>query len=175
MQEQKLIGRIQNGDHAGMQELICRYYDDVYRFFCYKTHNEDLSYDLTQDTFLRLIRYFNAYTEKGTFRSYLFRIAFNVYNDYYRAHRSIQEMELNEEIVSDTRGHGGSVAEKLTVELLLAQLPAYQRDALALKYLYGMKAREIAAVMNEKVPTVKSRIRQGLARLRQLSEREWIE
>ena len=132
--DQELIAQIGGGDKESMQTLIERYYDDIYRFIRYKCGNADLSYDLTQETFLRFIRYFHSYVEKGTFRSYLFRIAMNVINDHFHH--------------------------------------TYQRDVLVLKYQYGLKAREIACIVNEKVPTVKSRIRQGLARLREIMREE---
>ena len=83
MSDQELIAQIRGGDKESMQTLIERYYDDIYRFIRYKCGNADLSYDLTQETFLRFIRYFHSYVEKGTFRSYLFRIAMNVINDHF--------------------------------------------------------------------------------------------
>ena len=66
MSDQELIAQIRGGDKESMQTLIERYYDDIYRFIRYKCGNADLSYDLTQETFLRFIRYFHSYVEKGT-------------------------------------------------------------------------------------------------------------
>ena len=137
-----------------------------------KCGNADLSYDLTQETFLRFIRYFHSYVEKGTFRSYLFRIAMNVINDHFHHMRERDMQPLEEENIRDAVSVSEDIHERMLVEHLLAQLPSYQRDVLVLKYQYGLKAREIACIVNEKVPTVKSRIRQGLARLREIMREE---
>lgn len=84
MNDRELIGRIQSGDKSCFEELIARHYDEVYRFCCYKTGNAALSYDLTQTTFLKLIKYMGAYVHKDRFKSYLFSIALNVCNSYFR-------------------------------------------------------------------------------------------
>ena len=89
MSDQELIAQIRGGDKESMQTLIERYYDDIYRFIRYKCGNADLSYDLTQETFLRFIRYFHAYVEKGTFRSYLFRMTKNAVFDIFE-HKNVQ-------------------------------------------------------------------------------------
>lgn len=172
MSDQELIAQIRGGDKESMQTLIERYYDDIYRFIRYKCGNADLSYDLTQETFLRFIRYFHSYVEKGTFRSYLFRIAMNVINDHFHHMRERDMQLLEEENIRDAVSVSEDIHERMLVEHLLAQLPSYQRDVLVLKYQYGLKAREIACIVNEKVPTVKSRIRQGLARLREIMREE---
>ena len=60
-----------------------KYYDDIYRFCYYKTGNSSLSYDLTQETFLKLIKYIGTYKHRGKFKSYLITIAMNVCNTYF--------------------------------------------------------------------------------------------
>ena len=82
--------------------------------------------------------------------------------------KAVLRMFPQEKVVSVSE----DIHERMLVEHLLAQLPSYQRDVLVLKYQYGLKAREIACIVNEKVPTVKSRIRQGLARLREIMREE---
>lgn len=54
----------------------------------------------------------------------------------------------------------------------LAKLPPMQREAILLHYLDDMKYREIGRLTEASVPTVKSRVRQGMDRLKGLLRRE---
>lgn len=171
MNDKELIKQIKQGDKSLFEELIRRYYDDIYRFCYYKTSNRDASYDLTQETFMKLIKYFNSYEDKGSFKSYLFSIAINICNDYFKKNaQSGEDIEnINEkEYCLDKQEE---VKNKIMVEDLLQRLPDYQKDAIILKYFQGFKVKEIARITNEKVPTVKSRLKQGLERMKNNTRR----
>lgn len=55
MNEKALIKKCQHGDRQAFEELIRLYYDYVFGFLLKTTANEQLSEDLTQDTFLKVI------------------------------------------------------------------------------------------------------------------------
>ena len=61
MEDKELIYKIQHGNKELLEILIEKYYDDIYRFCYYKTGNSSLSYDSTQETFLKLIKYIGTY------------------------------------------------------------------------------------------------------------------
>lgn len=164
MNDKELVRQIKQGNKSLFEELIRRYYDDIYRFCYYKTSNRDISYDLTQETFMKLIKYFNSYQEKSSFKSYLFSITINVCNNYYKQN-SRKDKDI-ENIDESRFCNDKQIGSKLFVNELLEQLPDYQKDAIVLKYLYGFKIKEIARITNQKVPTVKSRLKQGLERMK---------
>ncbi|MCI8485978.1 MAG: RNA polymerase sigma factor, partial [Clostridia bacterium] len=83
MEDKELIYNIQHGEKELLEVLIQKYYDDIYRLCYYKTGNASISYDLTQETFLKLIKYIENYKDKGKFKSYLITIAINVCNTYF--------------------------------------------------------------------------------------------
>lgn len=172
MSEENLIRRIRQGDTALFEDLIRLYYDDIYKYMCFKTGNADIAYDLTQETFLRVLRYFESYRGRGKFKSYIFQIAGNVCNDFYKQY--VDEVFLDE-IEKDGKAAGGDCiseyTDKLAVYELLHQLPEYQREVIIYKYFLGYKIREIAEITNELVPTVKSRLKQGLDKMRRLAEK----
>ena len=58
--------------------------------------------------------------------------------------------------------------ETLLLSEALRKLPAPQREAVLLHHFYGYKNREIAQITGATYDAVKSRIRQGLARLKEL-------
>lgn len=95
MEDKELIYKIQHGNKELLEILIEKYYDDIYRFCYYKTGNSSLSYDLTQETFLKLIKYIGTYKHKGKFKSYLITIAMNVCNTYFDENKvELEELKV---------------------------------------------------------------------------------
>lgn len=82
--DEEVIARVQQGNEEMLEVLVRRYYDEVYYFCCYKTGDQEASYDCTQETFLKVTRYIHRYAEKSRFKGWLFSIARNVCNDYFR-------------------------------------------------------------------------------------------
>ena len=97
MEDKELIYKIQHGNKELLEILIEKYYDDIYRFCYYKTGNSSLSYDLTQETFLKLIKYIGTYKHRGKFKSYLITIAMNVCNTYFDENKvELEELDDNQ-------------------------------------------------------------------------------
>lgn len=172
MTDREMIRRIRSGEPELMGELIDRYYREIYQYCRFRLGRESAAYDCTQETFLKVIRYMERYVERKKFRAYLFGIARNTCIDFMRG-KSEQETGFED---ADSMAAEGDFTEnasrKLMVEQALAKLPQMQREAIELYYYHGFKAREIAAITGEKLPSVKSRIRQGLHRLKDILEKE---
>ena len=94
MEDKELIYRIQHGEKELLEELIQKYYDNIYKFCYYKTGNASISYDLTQETFLRVIKYIENYEHKGKLKNYIVTIAINVCNSYfYKNNTQFEELD----------------------------------------------------------------------------------
>ena len=89
MNEKALIKRCQRGDRQAFEELIRLYYDYVFGFLLKATANETLTEDLTQETFLKMIRSIEKFDPNGSagFGTWLITIAKNVYIDHLRRNR----------------------------------------------------------------------------------------
>ncbi len=184
MDELKWRHTIQKGDKQPLQEIAEKYYDDVYRFCAFQTGSRQDAYDLAQETFLRFIRYIDSYQERNL-KGYLFAIAMNTCRTHLA--RSGKEKART---CSLEDGQGGLEAaavpdsdpeqKALTYDVhacliqTLSQLPDMQREAVLLHYLQDMKYREIAKLTNTSVSTVKSRVRQGIAHLKTLLNKEEV-
>lgn len=158
------------------RELILKYYDDIFRFCYYKTKHEQAAYDCTQDTFLHLTKYIHTYVEKRKFKEYLFTLARNACHDYFRKNsQNLEEWNWEEAEMSGMAANSPDlviqeVEWKDTIGQALQKLPMMQREAVVLHYLYDFKLREIAKMTNVSLPTAKSRLRQGLLKLRSMME-----
>ncbi len=166
MEDKELIYRIQHGEKELLEELIQKYYDNIYRFCYYKTGNASISYDLTQETFLKLIKYIESYKHKGKLKNYILTIAVNVCNNYfYEKSTNLEELDNTNDYDNDSLNELGKFEQKDIIMKALNGLPEKQKEVIILRYYEDLKIKDIAKMINEKVPTVKSRLKQGLEKL----------
>lgn len=177
LKDKELIYEIQHGNKELLEVLIQKYYDDIYRFCYYKTGNAFTSYDLTQNVFLKLIQYIGSYQDKGKFKSYLITIAINVCNTYfYGSNPNFEEFDNNSTYHQNTNKELDKVEKKDTIQKALNKLPEKQKEVILLKYYEDFKIKEISKILDEKIPTIKSRLKQGLEKMsRYLAEEDFYE
>lgn len=91
------IKRKQNRQAA--DELIERYYKEIYAYTYRQVTDVELSMDLTQDIFIAVLKGISTFDErKAQFRTWLYRVASNKITDYYRSYQ--HKMRLLEETFS---------------------------------------------------------------------------
>lgn len=173
LNDRTLIHKIQKGNKALLAEVIGRYYDDVYRFCVYLTGNVQDGADAAQETFCKFIRYVDSY-RYGNLKSYLYAMARNACMDYFRAQAAHVPFE---EVLQAAGMEKGYVQAELHSDLFLQlqKISREQREAILLCYYEEMKLKDIARITGAPLSTVKSRIRQGLAKLKKLCEEEGID
>jgi RNA polymerase sigma-70 factor (ECF subfamily) len=140
-----------------------------------------------QEAFWRVWKSAETYqSERGTFTSWLFRIARNLAIDAYRRRnvrpQALQMQEGSDPILEEVPDPDMDVAEQAQVILqnrqirkALATLPQVQRQVIELAYFYGMTRQEIAEATGEALGTIHTRARLGLEKLRAELDREEFE
>ncbi|TMW70364.1 RNA polymerase sigma factor [Alteribacter natronophilus] len=172
MNVKRQLKKIRKGDEAAAEELIRFFYRDIYIFVYSKTGDEHHAYDMTQEIFIKMIRSLSSFRDDGRFKSWLFTIAANHTKDYYKSNlyrerkQSVTEPFGFEENVVTFYSRSSSVLDEEDVGILLNDLPGFQKEAILLKYIYGFKGKEISAITGVPESSVKSRIRQGLEKMR---------
>lgn len=170
MRQKEWIKNIQDGDYDSVDALISELYPQIYSYVYVRMKGKDCSKDITQEVFLRFIRNIDHFDFRGKTKNYLLRSAVNCCNSWYREH----QMELDHRELED---HGIEPAYKIGDDLrkLLHQLPQDQEEVLILKYYEELKIREIAQILDLSPNTVKTRIRLGLEKMKQITRKEdWI-
>lgn len=172
MNEKVLINKCLHGDRQAFDELIRSYYDYVYGFLLKATADDTLTEDLTQETFLKMIRNIEKFDPKGSaaFGTWLITIAKNCYIDYLRKNR-IHLEDIDSLPVADERNTADKADTKILYEHMLSlieSLPPEQAIAIRLKYVEDMTLAQIADRLGVKSKTVKSRIHDGTVKLRKL-------
>lgn len=170
MHDKALIKRCQRGDRQAFDELIRLYYDYVFGFLLKNTADETLSEDLTQETFLKMIRSIEKYDPGGSaaFGTWLITIARNCYIDHLRRSR-IHLEDMDSLPLEDKRNVADEVERKLQYEQIMEAmetLPPEQALAIQLKYVENMTLAQIAERFGVQQKTIKSRIHDGTVKLR---------
>jgi RNA polymerase sigma-70 factor (ECF subfamily) len=157
------------GERQAFDALIARWHEPLWRYLRRLSGSDDAAADLTQDTWLRVMRGVSRLREPASLRPWLFGIARRVAMDRLRvqyAQKLDAEVVLDElpAAVADT----ALESDLATLDATLASLPIRERETLALFYLRELTIDEIAALLAVPAGTVKSR----LFRARQLLRRE---
>lgn len=158
------------GDTDAFDVLVRKYYSAIYQF-CYRRLNgdADTAADITQDVFLKLLENIHSVRMVGKFQNYLLTIAVNTCNNYFKRARPIYtELEVLD-IADDTDSSLEQIIQdenKMEVRKAIDTLPDYQKEVIILRFYHDLKIREIAKITKSSVPTVKSRLQQGLKKLR---------
>lgn len=171
-----LIRRIQNGDTEAFEALVRKYYQNIYNF-CVRRCNGDttLAADLTQDTFLKLIEHIQQYRLTGKFINFLLTIAVNTCNNYFKKKSpNLVDMDTLSAVESNV-----NVSEEILrqvdaqiIQQALDRLPDIQKEVVILRFYHDRKLKEIAAITGVSLPTAKSRLKQGLDKLRRYLDKE---
>lgn len=168
MDEKELVCRAKIGDKKALNELIEIYYAEVYRFLYRRMGNKATAEDVAQDTFIKFIKNLPYYKEKNKLKSFLFTIAINTSNDFFRRHKQETSLlpldNVGEEITEDETLQK---EEALIVRQAVLSLPDVQRDVIILRFYHELKIKEIASIQKVPIPTVKTRLRRALKALKE--------
>lgn len=164
----ELLERWAGGDHAAAEALIGKYFRPLYRFFRNKLR--DGHEDLVQQTLLACLEGRARFLGHASFRTYLFQTArFQLYA-HLRKRRAAPSVGLDSNAfatraTSPTAGLARAEEKRLLLEAL-RRLPLHDQIVLELQLWESLTGPEIAEVLGIPEPTVRSRLRRALSRLR---------
>lgn len=171
-----LIIEIKAGSRSAMEVLVKRYYKQIYSFIYRRTSNKDTAYDLTQEVFIKMMKNIHSYKEKAQFKTWLYTLAVNHCTDYFRS-KAFQVLKITEEL-GDTYHSNDNIPyifekkeKRREIMVAIKSLPEYQSTTIILKYYHELKITEIADIMQTNDSTVKSRLRQGMEKLKAILQR----
>ena len=78
---------------------------------------------------------------------------------------NIEELDSNQNYEKDNFDELEKIEEKDIVVQALNKLPEKQKEVIILKYYEDLKIKDISKILDEKVPTIKSRLKQGIEKL----------
>lgn len=174
--DRRIAERLRAGDGAALAELYDRYGGLVYSVVLRIVRSAGDAEDVTQEVFLYAWEKSPAFDpSKGTFATWLGTLARSRGIDRLRRRQSQERRHtaLGLETAADPpviprpdRAVGLSEA-RLLVQRALDGLPPEQREPIEIAYFEGLSQSEIAARLSTPLGTIKTRMRQGMIRLRE--------
>ncbi len=170
------LARIIDGCKAGSAEdfsqLVDIYASRIHGYFYRLTGNSELSDELLSELFFKLVGKIGSY-KGGSFDSWLFKIATNIFHDYLRSKQrrkklhEAQKKQLESKITEPKRSESERI-DKLQIQL--EKLNDDTRELIMLRYYSQLSLKEMAIIRREPIGTTLSKLHRGIKRLRELME-----
>ena len=182
-QEAQLIEQCRT-DPAAFGLVFDEWYTPVFGYIFRRTADYDLSKDIAAETFLKAFLKIHNFQWRGiSLSSWLYRIATNELNQYYRRSKykpqSLQQLLENpqmEKLLHQQESDEREVLEKELkahndynlIRLNLLKLDVKYQEVIALRYFEQKTNNEISIILNKNEGTVKSLLSRGLEKLRNM-------
>lgn len=157
-----------------IEELVSTYYPELLNFLMRMGCPASDADDIIQDTFIKGIRSMHRSQDEVMPRAWLFKVCHNNLRDHYKKAYRQRELTFDPDFIarSNPGGDNRSLDPEAAwqVQAALNRLPPKQRLAVVLYYYHGFSIKEIAAMARCPSGTVKSRLHNGLQRLKTLIE-----
>ena len=168
----QIISGCKDGNNECFSQLVDLYSFRCYGYFYRLTGNREISNDLLSELFVKLVEKINSF-RGGSFESWLFRTASNIFYDYLRAKQREGKLfeKQKDELESETTEpkHGGDErSDKLQVQL--EKLDANTKELIMLRFYSGLSFKEMAQMRSEPIGTTLAKVHRGLKKLRELME-----
>ena len=153
-----------SGNQRAFDELVRRYQSPVRRFFLNQTMgDEQLSDDLAQDTFLKAYTHIGSFRGMASFKTWLMRIAYNVFYDYTRK----RQLSVSDRQLAESQQPTVHSQQPMSMDLYsaLSVLKSDERLCITLQLVDGYDIAGIAQIAGMKEGTVKSHLSRGKEKL----------
>ena len=167
--DEGLMRRFCDGDAAAFDTLFERYAAPLHGYLWRLLGDRALVDDLTQATFLSLVRARGRFREGSRFRPWLYAIATNAARDHAR--RAHERLTATGELPTDLASEEAPVQDaplQAAVQRALAQLPESWRTVVVMHRFEELPFAEIAEALGTTEGAVKVRAHRGYERLREL-------
>lgn len=180
----ELLGLVIRGDKQALSALYDRYARQVYSLALRMIENQSLAEEVVQDVFMTIWTRAETYrTERGPFSAWLLSVTHNRCIDELRKRR--RRARLPTVDIEELRAHPSSASDDVTHSVLakldghsvmeaMKQLPPAQKQVIVMAYFQGLTQSEISEALGTPLGTVKTRMRLGLLKMRDLLSQEGL-
>ncbi|ALM20016.1 RNA polymerase sigma-70 factor [Nonlabens tegetincola] len=185
VQDAVLVRQYIEGKEYALEVLINRHKQKIYSFIFSKVMDKDITEDVFQDTFIKVIRTLKKgkYNEEGKFLPWVMRIAHNLVIDHFRKNKRMPKFQSRNDFdIFDVISNGADSTETemilsqvhADVKRLVEELPEDQKQVLKMRIYKEMSFKEIAEQTEVSINTALGRMRYALINLRKIIEQHNI-
>lgn len=167
-----IITGCKEGNDECFSQIVDMYASRLYGYFYRLSGNSNISDDLLSELFVKLVEKIGSY-KGGSFESWIFRIATNIFHDYLRGKQRRKKLldARKEQLKSQLTEEKRSEAEMLDkLQIQLKNMDADTRELIAMRFYSQLSFKEIAGIRAEPIGTTLAKLHRGLKKLREMME-----
>lgn len=168
--DEKTLAKALSGDKKAFSLVYQHYFDDLWRWVYSRIKNKDITSDIISDSFIALYENITNIKHPKALKSYLYKITKNKMIAFYRSEKPINlsAFDLDRLQVSGNQVAGNSdnnnskvVLEETSknfevkLEDILKKLPEAYEEVLRMRFIAGMKIREVAEILGKNEGNIK--------------------
>jgi RNA polymerase sigma-70 factor (ECF subfamily) len=176
-QEQRVIESAAAGDRSAAEALIRAHQASLYSYILRLSGKPELSEDIVQDAFVRVLTNLERFDPRFRFSTWLFTIAKRLLMNAAQKHRPVYDSDVvgawsgnGEEPETPTIQRETQTHARQAIDGALAELGEDQRQIIILFHQQEWPISQIAAYMNMPEGTVKSHLHRGRRKMKKLFE-----
>lgn len=156
LSDEEIIGHVCDGDSEAFGLLVRRHEDFVFTLARGIVLSDDAARDIAQEVFLRAYRAIRRFEKRSSFKTWLYRIAYNTSMSHLK--RLEKTTELDEGATDKQAADSEAQPLRLALRKLIEMLKPELKAVVIFHYFDDLKYEEIAEIMNCPLGTVKVRL-----------------
>ncbi len=169
--DEQVMEAVKGGNLQQVSVLFDRYHLRIFNFLVRLTADRPVAEDLTQNVFLRLIKYRSSYREGNKFMPWIYQMARNVFSDHYQSNKNkwkgFTDLQKIEDSMPESDESGLQDEREELLHRSMARLDQEQQELLVLTRFQHMKYEEVALIMNTSVANIKVKVHRAIGKLRE--------
>lgn len=175
-EERQWIEEVLAGNKQAYAQIINKYKNQLYATILRMTKNPQDAQDLVQEAFIKVYHQLEKFEGKGTFSSWIYRVAINHCMDEFRKKRyKMQQLEISEDQVMNPNHPEVIFLKKeknRQLERLIGTLPEEERIIILLRYVNELSYSEISDLVEIPVSSVRNKLHRAKKKLRETIKRD---
>jgi len=157
--EKQLVLQLKQGNSKAVREWFKLYHQYLLKIAKIKISNQKDAEDVVQETMINALRQMQLFRQEASLKTWLTTILRHEIADYYRkkyAKRAIKTVPLGDRLLSKPISDSEQVQE--VVKKTLSKMTHYRKNLLLMKYVDGLKIKQIAQQMGKSFKSVESEL-----------------
>lgn len=159
-----------------IEQIYQEYFETVNKYLFCLTHNNDISEELTQETFYKAVKKIHTYKGDCKISVWLCEIAKNLWYDQCRKNKKFVDIKDNDlfniEALDTTEDQVISKDEKISLYRKMQKLDALTKEVIYLRITGELSFKEIATILNKTENWARITFYRGKQKLKEVDENE---